>query len=312
LHVPDICRDCGRRAEVDAVSVLPAGRREQVVAWSPTVPGIAEVLHARFVDHVYPAHTHSTWTLLIVDDGAIRFDLERHEHGAVEPGVTLLPPHVAHTGRASTHTGFRKRVLYLDFSVLDEALTGPAVATPTVADPLLRHRVGQLHSSLGSAGSELEAESRLVLIRERLYEHLRPQPARTAPARRRVADDLRDLLDSRVASGLTLREASRILSTHPDHLVRAFSAAFGLPPHRYLTGRRVDAARRRLLLGEPAADVAVATGFHDQAHLTRHFSHLLGTTPARYAAAQRASGRTDSARGSSSRHRLTWGPRSSG
>jgi AraC-like DNA-binding protein len=31
--------------------------------------------------------------------------------------------------------------------------------------------------------------------------------------------------------------------------------------------------------GRPAAEVAVATGFCDQAHLTRHFRRMLATTP---------------------------------
>ena len=85
------------------------------------------------------------------------------------------------------------------------------------------------------------------------------------------------------ASPLTLREAERILHVSSTHLVRCFSRAFGIPPHRYLLGRRIDAARRGLLAGEPVAQVAVSVGFHDQAHLTRHFKRHVGTTPARYA-----------------------------
>ncbi|MET0931390.1 MAG: helix-turn-helix domain-containing protein [Aeromicrobium sp.] len=56
-----------------------------------------------------------------------------------------------------------------------------------------------------------------------------------------------------------------------------------LPPHRYVTSRRVDRARRLLLDGMPAAGVAVAVGFHDQAHLTGHFCRMLGVTPVAYA-----------------------------
>lgn len=47
-------------------------------------------------------------------------------------------------------------------------------------------------------------------------------------------------------------------------------------------GRRLDMARRRLLAGDTPVDVAVATGFHDQSHLTRHFKRLLAVTPGRY------------------------------
>jgi AraC-like DNA-binding protein len=246
-------------------------------AWAPAVPGIAEVFHARFTDHAYPAHAHATWTLLVVDDGAVRYDLDRREHGAVRAAVTLLPPHVAHTGRAATDRGFRKRVLYLDDAVLDPALTGVAVAAPSLVDPLLRARVDQLHRALDGPGAELEAETRLALIGERIRAHLRAPAAPPVPDG--LAGDLRDLLDAHLATGITLREAGHALHAHPASLVRRFGAAYGLPPHRYLVGRRVEAARRRLLAGEPIADVAAAVGFHDQAHLHRHFIRLVGTTP---------------------------------
>jgi AraC-like DNA-binding protein len=251
-----------------------------VRAWSPGVPGITEVFHARFTDHVYPAHTHDTWTLLVVDEGVIRYDLDHHEHGAVGSSVTLLPPHVAHTGRAATAHGFRKRVLYVDTAVLDPALTGAALATPALDDDLLRTRVAQLHATVDSPGAELAAESRLALIGDRIRLHLRAAPSEPVP--RRLAADLRDLLDAHLVAGLMLRDAAALLHAHPAHLVRTFTAEFGLPPHRYLTGRRVQAARRRLLDGEPIADVAVAVGFHDQSHLHRHFTKLVGTTPRRF------------------------------
>ncbi|MBB4686311.1 AraC family transcriptional regulator [Amycolatopsis jiangsuensis] len=250
-----------------------------VSAWRPPVPGIVEAFHARFTDHAYPAHTHDTWTLLIVDDGAIRYDLDRHHHGALGSAVTLLPPNVAHDGRAATRHGFRKRVLYLDADVLGEDLIGAAVDRPSLPDPLLRKRIHQLHEALTDP---FEAESRLALVSERLRGHLGHPPAGTPPDRT-LADDLRDLLDEHLPAALTLAEAADVLDAHPGHLVRAFGRRFGLPPHRYVTGRRVDRARRLLLEGTPPATVATAAGFTDQAHLTRHFRRYLGTTPARYA-----------------------------
>lgn len=249
------------------------------------MPGIAEVFHARFTDHAYPMHAHDTWTVLVVDEGVVRYDLHRHEHGTARNLVTVLPPHVAHTGRSATHQGFRKRVLYVDTEVLPPGLTGAAVAHPGLHDDLLHTRVDQLHRALDRPGNELEAESRLALIGDRIRAHLSAHhPHRPdAPAPDRLAADLRDLLDDNMLPGLALRDAAALLHAHPTHLVRAFTREFGLPPHRYLTGRRVESARLRLLDGEPIADVAAAVGFHDQAHLHRHFTRLVGTTPARFA-----------------------------
>ena len=247
------------------------------------MPGIAEVFHAHFVDHAYPLHTHDAWTLIIIDDGAIRFDLDRHAYGALPPSVTLLPPHVPHDGRSATHHSFRKRVLYLDPSVLRAELIGAAVDEPSRPDRLLRHRIHQLHEALAQPGEAFEADSRLAFILERLDQGLRDRaPARVPPPAHGLAAQLRELLDARTAEGVSLHEAAALLHAHPTHLVRAFTLGHGLPPHRYLTGRRIELARRLLLAGQRPAEVATAAGFFDQAHLTRHFKRHLGVSPARY------------------------------
>jgi AraC-like DNA-binding protein len=258
--------------------------REWVRAWKPDVPGIHEVFHARFVDHAYPPHTHDAWTLFIVDEGAIRYDLEARHRGAAGARVTVLPPHVVHDGRAATVAGFRKRVLYVGTEVLDERLVGRAVDDPDIDDPALLRGLHRLHRVLRDPIENLEAESTLAGVTRRLRERLGDRSIEIVERPdAEVACDLRDLLDEHRFEPFTLSEAGRILHVSPAHLVRCFSRAFGIAPHRYLLARRIDAARRRLLEGEPVAQVATGVGFHDQAHLTRHFKRHVGTTPARYA-----------------------------
>src|SRR4029453_19132080 len=93
--------------------VPPTTGAEHVRAWQPALPGVREVFHARFVEHRYPPHTHDTWTVLIVDEGAIRYELDSRAHRSRHGTVTVLPPHVVHDGRAADHSGFRKRGLYV-------------------------------------------------------------------------------------------------------------------------------------------------------------------------------------------------------
>ncbi|MGW2270363.1 helix-turn-helix domain-containing protein [Streptomyces yangpuensis] len=261
--------------------------RSTVLAWQPSVPGIAEVFHARFTEHAYPAHVHDTWALMIVDGGRVDFALDRERHGAgVSDAVVLLPPGVVHDGRTVTGAGFRKRVVYLDTSVLPERLAGAAVDGPLLADPALRDRVHGLHLALWE-GDRLEAQSRLAFVRERLHGWLAARGRPTgagAVAGARAAVRLRELLDARVVEGITLEDASaRLGHVHPTHLIRSFRKAYGLPPHAYLTGRRVALARRLLLAGATPAEAAAEAGFYDQAHLARHFGRHVGTSPGRFA-----------------------------
>ncbi len=249
------------------------------------MPGIHEVFHARFVGHVYPRHTHDTWTVFVVDQGAIRYDLEDRHRGVVGGRVTVLPPHVVHDGRPATGSGFHKRVLYLGTDVLDERTIGRAVDEPDIGDPRLVAAIDALHGALREPGETFAAESLLAVVGSRLRHHLGDVgDTGGTPPSATVASDLRDLLDERCFEPLTLAEAGRILQRSPGYLVRTFTTAYSIAPHRYLLARRIDAARRRLLAGEPPAQVAAGVGFHDQAHLTRHFKRHVGTTPARYAA----------------------------
>ena len=257
---------------------------EWVRAWKPAVPGIHEVFHARFFDHVYPRHTHDTWTVFILDEGAITYDLETTHRGATGARVTILPPNVVHDGRAAGETGYRKRVLYLGTDVLDERLTGRAVDDPDIEDRSIVSGLRSLHRVLLDPNEALEAEAMLAVVSAKLQQHLGDRIAE--PAERpddEVAADLRELLDERSSEALTLAEAGQILHVSRAHLVRCFTRTFGIAPHRYVVARRIDAARRRLLDGEPVAQVATGVGFHDQAHLTRHFRRHVGTTPARFA-----------------------------
>lgn len=255
---------------------------ESSVAWRPRVEGIAEVFRAHFEAHAYPMHTHEAWTLLTVDRGRIGYELGGERCDSSTRSVTLLPPHVAHDGHSLTAGGFDKRVVYLESRMLSGI--GRAVGRPTLLDGPLRRHVDLLNRSLTAPGEEFEAESRLAVIVERLQWHLdgNPEPER-ASRDRSIAHALRDLLDGRVREGMTLEEAGRALHADPTHLVREFSREFGLPPHRYLIGRRIELARRMLLAGGAPAEVSVTVGFHDQSHLNRHFKSMVGTTPGRFA-----------------------------
>ncbi|MET0799694.1 MAG: AraC family transcriptional regulator [Actinomycetota bacterium] len=254
-----------------------------VRAWKPEVPGIHEVFHARFVDHAYPAHTHDAWTVFTVDEGSIAYDLERRHRGVARSKVTLLPPHVVHDGRPAVSAGYRKRVLYVGTEVLGEHLIGPAVDEPDVLDPSLVRGFRSLHQELGDPGDAFEAESTFALVAARLAQHLGERRGDDeGVAEGSVAEELRDLLDARFFDGITLAEAGRILEVSPARLARSFTSQFRISPHRYLVGRRIEVARRRLLEGDQLARVAVDVGFHDQAHFTKHFKRHVGTTPGCY------------------------------
>ena len=271
-------------------SEIPGGPGCRIKAWRPAgVDGISEVFHARIVDFSYPSHCHDTWTVLIVDTGAISYDLDRRQCGAIGETISILPPGVAHNGKpAPGAKGFAKRVLYLEQSVLPLELVGAAVDRTNITDPELRRSLAALHDEFAVGADPFLASSALALTAERITHHLTDRRFVAPTADLGVAQQLRLLLDEPASEQITLDAAARQLCRSKAHLIRSFTARYGIAPHGYLIGRRVEAARKLLLNGVRPAEAAVAVGFYDQSHFTRHFKRHTAVSPAAYAGSRNA------------------------
>jgi transcriptional regulator GlxA family with amidase domain len=77
-----------------------------------------------------------------------------------------------------------------------------------------------------------------------------------------------------------LRDIAAACGLSVNHLSRAFRRSTGLPPHAWLIGARLEAAKTLLRQRTRAlADIALACGFADQTHFTRVFTTRIGLSP---------------------------------
>ena len=96
---------------------------------------------------------------------------------------------------------------------------------------------------------------------------------------RRAAEMIKESLDSVIRLSDMAGECGLSVS----HFTRAFKKSFGMSPYRWLLERRIDCAKALLLSNEfPIADIAVRSGFSDQAAFTRAFRRIVGDSPARW------------------------------
>ncbi len=92
-----------------------------------------------------------------------------------------------------------------------------------------------------------------------------------------------NLIESRLGDELGLAELAALAGLSTHHFGQAFKISTGMPPHRYLIGRRIHRAKELLISGKRSvAEIAAHVGFSSQSHMTLNFRKLVGTTPARY------------------------------
>jgi AraC family transcriptional regulator len=95
---------------------------------------------------------------------------------------------------------------------------------------------------------------------------------------------IEDYIDSNFSERISLSDMADLLHISVSHFERIFHTSFDRPPYQYVIRRRVERAKQ-LLSGPYLSlhDVARLCGFADQSHLTRHFTRLVGVTPAHFA-----------------------------
>lgn len=84
-----------------------------------------------------------------------------------------------------------------------------------------------------------------------------------------------------LGEAITVQSMAGTIGLSGGHFTRALKATIGKSPHEYVVDRRIAAARSRL--GDRATsltEVAAATGFASQSHMTTAFRRRLGVTPA--------------------------------
>lgn len=138
----------------------------------------------------------------------------------------------------------------------------------------------------GGVGGELFVDSvatALSLHLSRRYA-TRPTPsARVRPLSGARLSRVVAHIEEHLPDTLRLADLAAVAGLGSDRFGRAFKAATGTSPHRYVTRRRVERAAELLARTDlPIAEIAHRVGMAGQSHLTTVFRTAIGATPHAY------------------------------
>jgi AraC family transcriptional regulator len=150
-----------------------------------------------------------------------------------------------------------------------------------VRDPLAE-QLGKTLVEDGTAGDGVYLES----VAKTLVMHV----ARLEPPRHIVhalpkwrMRRVEEYIGAHLEDCIRLADLAQVAGLSPMHFAAQFRKATGYRPHDYLLQQRIESAKDLLsTTNMPLAEVALAVGFHAQAHFTTVFKRLTDQTPARW------------------------------
>ena len=250
-----------------------------------------QLLQAWFGGRGFDTHRHDTYAIGLTDVGVQAFDYRGVAETSTPGKVVVLHPDETHDGRAGSPDGFGYRIVYVAPARIHEAartICGRPCALPFVREPVTANPT--LASTIDAAfrldPEPLAMDGLILRLAEALLDADPSCGGGTRPTRLdgSALARARQLLDAETTRVIRSSELEEVTGLTRYDLARQFRSAFGTSPYRYSLMRRLDCARAALRSSRSLADVALAAGFADQAHLSRMFKHAFGVTPARYRA----------------------------
>ncbi|MCV9965788.1 AraC family transcriptional regulator [Pararhizobium sp. BT-229] len=254
---------------------------------APVSAGI-ERIEAHFHGDAFEPHRHDTYALGLTLQGVQAFRYRGMVRYSQPGNVIVLHPDEVHDGGAGTDEGLRYRMMYLPPEMLIGALGEkqrglPFVPSPVIADRAFAASLAEAMRDLDGAIDDLHLDDVLTGIADALVRHgdsgRHPNRKYDQAAIRRACDFLQAHSDRLVTS----EDLEKVSGLDRFTLARQFRSSLGTSPHRYLIMRRLERARAMIGSGRSLVDIALETGFSDQAHFTRHFKKASGMTPGRWA-----------------------------
>ncbi len=239
----------------------------------------------------YAPHSHEVFSIGAITRGRSTY-LNEKAHERIAAGtVVLMNPGDVHACNPIDGQPWSYRMFYVDVAWLTElqhqlgfSRNQPLRAFADILshDPTLYRGLNRLYRLLiDEQADPLQKHCALLEFFGELQQRLNPAPVerREDNPRIRLAAEL---IRERCTEALKLEDICAAVGLSPSYLNRSFRRCYGMTPHAYLINSRVQFAQARLRRGGQIAEVALAAGFADQAHLQRTFKQLLAATPGQY------------------------------
>ncbi|CAI8788879.1 AraC family transcriptional regulator [Pseudomonas sp. IT-93MI4] len=249
-----------------------------------TQPGRIERIEARFGGHGYHTHRHDTYSIGRTLSGVQSFHYKGSLRHGLPGNTLLLHPDELHDGMAGTEAGFRYRMAYIDPALIQQVLKGeplPFIAGGLSSDPRLYRASEAFVQAMDYSLDPLEEQDALFDLAMAL------RAVAGKPRGRKLldypaAERAREFIMAHLHQSITLEMLERASGRERWSLSRDFRVLFGTSPYRFVTLRCLDILRTLLLDRFSLVDAALAAGFHDQSHMTRHFTRTYGVSPSRW------------------------------
>lgn len=238
-----------------------------------------ELFEGTLTSHVYPWHWHDSYTIVLVEKGAMKYVYRDGEVVAGSGEVLVVNPFTSHYNFPVEECAYK--VVFLPVVYVSESSRvigqfqreGVNNGVLFKASFLLFDELKEVQSKEGCAGIAKELAR---LLMHHLAFHEKP-----VSIDRRIVPAI-EFVQHHFDKKLTIDRIAATCHLSRFHFQRLFKESTGLTVHEYIQQLRTEYGKELLRRGIQITDTSIEAGYFDQSHFHKAFKRMWVSNPSRF------------------------------
>lgn len=237
--------------------------------------------------HSTKAHMHNELSIAIVEKGNFVVELYGKNYFLNDRCLLIIPPKVVHMCKPVNQDNWNFRMLYIAEDWIEKIFNMESSEIKFMykeLDDIDYYKIIKAFSvienferNIGSESGLIEYISSILLFKQEEYKKIT-----VSVQDLKALCSIKDFIETNYQENLILQDLVDVSGLSKYYIIRKFEQRFGTSPHQYLTSLRINHARKIIKRNKSISEVAVESGFYDQAHFTKAFKEYTGITPLKY------------------------------
>ncbi|AOT70612.1 helix-turn-helix transcriptional regulator [Geosporobacter ferrireducens] len=232
--------------------------------------------------HAYKDHLHQELSIGYIEKGTTVLHVNGKNYDISAGDAIIIYPYVSHRCQPLDITEWQFTMIYVDNAfckgIFDDLDTKHSIGIKKLGEyefNQIKHLVDTLKSDVSGFDKEVELISTLIHLFDTCDVAIKLESSRKIHA-------VKTYIKEHFLQPLNLKDMEEHFSMNKFALIRNFKDKFNTTPNAYQLQLKINYGKYLLKSSSNIVDIALRSGFYDQAHFTKEFKKAYGITPLQY------------------------------
>lgn len=232
--------------------------------------------------HAYKDHLHQELSIGYIDKGESILNISGVDYNIKAGEAVIIYPYVSHKCQPIDSNNWEFTMIYIESKFYEGVILNldntNSIGIKKFGDyefNQIKKLSAVLKSNISGFDKEIELVNTLIQLFTTCDINIQLQTSKKI-------EPIKTFIEEHFLEVMTLKDLEDKFGVNKFALIRSFKNEFNTTPNAYQLQLKANYAKQLLISSDNITDIALQSGFYDQAHFTKEFKKAYGITPLQY------------------------------